>query len=257
MTQRLAGTWLTAGALVGLAAVAWAVTVRQAFGMGSMGMGLIQVGTGTPTEIAAPLFIAMWLTMTVAMMFPTVVPMVLAHRMVVQQRGEGALPTATFVFGYLAVWTAIGLVPLLALLSFHEVLSVTGLAEWLPVISGLVLIGAGAYQFTRLKTVCLRTCRSPLEFVLTHDFGAGALGAFRAGVAHGAYCVGCCWALMTVLVMVGLMNLVWMAGLTIIFLAEKNWHRGRALSRVAGAAVMVLGAAVIVHPDWLLKVAGG
>lgn len=257
MTQRPAGTWLTVGALVSLAAVAWAATARQALDMGAMATGLIQVGTRMPSDMGAPLFMGMWLTMMVAMMFPTVVPMVLTHRMVVKQRGEGALPTVAFVLGYLAVWTAIGMLPLAAFLSFPEMSTIAGFAAWLPVLSGLVLVSAGLYQFTSLKSVCLKACRGPLEFILNHDFGAGTPGALRAGVVHGAYCLGCCWALMTVLVVVGFMNLIWMAALALIFLAEKNWRQGRRLSKVAGAFVAVLGAAVIVHPGWLTTVAGG
>ena len=242
-------------ALVGLAAVAWAVTARQAFEMSSIVNGLAQVGQRMPSDMAAPLFMAMWLAMIAAMMLPTVAPMVLAHRMVIRARGEGWLPTAVFVAGYLAVWTAIGLVPLLAFLAFRGLMDPAPV--WVGPVAGIVLIVAGIYQFTSWKGACLKACRTPLSFIMTHDFGRGSRGAVMAGASHGAWCVGCCWALMSVLVVVGLMNLVWMAGLALIFLLEKNWRHGVAVSRIAGAAVASLGVAVLMQPQmlgWLANV---
>jgi predicted metal-binding membrane protein len=241
--------------LVALAAVAWALTVRQAFDMGSMVSGLAEVGQRMPNGMAAPVFMAMWLAMMAAMMLPTVAPMVLAHHMVVGARGEGWLPTVVFVAGYLAVWTAIGLVPLLAFLGFRGLMDPA--PGWLTPVAGIVLVGAGIYQFTPWKGACLNACRTPLNFIMTHDFGRGSRGAARAGAAHGAWCLGCCWALMSVLVVVGLMNLVWMAGLALIFLLEKNWRHGVAVSRIAGTAVALLGLTVLLQPQalgWLANV---
>ena len=240
--------------LVSLAAVAWAITARQAFDMGSMVSGLAEVGQRMPNDMAAPVFMAMWLAMMVAMMLPTVAPIVLAHHMVVGARGEGWLPTAIFIAGYLAVWTAIGLVPLLAFLGFRGMMDPA--PGWVTPVAGIVLIVAGVYQFTPLKRVCLRACRTPLNFIITHDFGRGSRGAARAGASHGAWCLGCCWALMSVLVVVGLMNLVWMAGLALIFLLEKNWRHGVAVSRIAGTGVALLGIAILMQPQvlgWLVN----
>ena len=119
-----------------------------------------------------------------------------------------------------------------------------------------MLLGAGLYQFTPWKRACLRACRTPLGFMMTHNFGSGTPGAFKAGLAHGAYCLGCCWALMAVLVVVGLMNLVWMAALALVFLAEKNWRHGVWLNRVAGTAVALVGCAVLLNPDVLGIISG-
>ncbi len=233
-------------ALVGLAAVSWLLTIRQATGMGSMLSGLGQIGTLMPNDMAPLLFMLMWLSMMGAMMLPSVGPMVLAHRMVVRKRGEGWLPTAAFVAGYLAVWTAIGVIPLLAFLGFR---SLAGPAPaWVVPTAGAVLIGAGLYQFTSWKGACLKACRSPLNFILTHDFGRGPRGAALAGASHGAWCLGCCWALMAVLVVVGLMNLTWMAALAAVFVLEKNWKHGVALTWVAGTVVILLGIAVLAEP---------
>jgi predicted metal-binding membrane protein len=241
--------------LVALAAVAWAITARQAFDMGSMVSGLAEIGQRMPNDMAAPVFMAMWLAMMAAMMLPTVAPMVLAHHMVVGARGEGWLPTAVFVAGYLAVWTAIGLVPLLAFLGFRSLMDPA--PGWVAPVAGIVLVVTGIYQFTPWKGACLRACRTPLTFIMTHDFGSGSRGAVRAGASHGAWCLGCCWALMSVLVVVGLMNLVWMAGLALIFLLEKNWRHGVAVSRIAGTGVALLWVAVVVQPSvlgWLANV---
>jgi predicted metal-binding membrane protein len=242
--------------LVGLAAVAWALTIQQAKGMADMVTGLSQVGSRMPNPMTAPLFLGMWLTMMVAMMFPTIAPMVLAHRLVALHRGEGVLPSVTFVLGYLVVWTAIGVVPLAAFLGFRDLPEDAAVTAWLPRLSGLVLLGAGLYQFTPWKRTCLRACRTPLGFIMTHNFGTGAPGAFKAGLSHGAYCLGCCWALMTVLVVVGLMNLVWMAALALVFLVEKSWRHGAIFNRVAGSAVALVGCAVLVYPDVLVIVSG-
>jgi predicted metal-binding membrane protein len=237
------------GVLVALAAVAWAITARQAFDMGSMVSGLAQVGQRMPNDMAVPVFMGMWLAMMAAMMLPTVAPMVLAHRMVTNARGEGWLPTAVFVAGYLAVWTVIGLVPLLAFLGFRALMYPA--PAWVTLVAGIVLLSAGVYQFTPWKGTCLRACRTPLSFIMTHDFGRGSRGALQAGASHGAWCLGCCWALMSVLVVVGLMNLVWMAALALIFLLEKNWKHGVLVSRIAGTAVAFFGVAVLIQPQVL------
>jgi predicted metal-binding membrane protein len=243
-------------ALVALAVIAWGLTLQQAAGMSDMVTGLAQVGSRMSNPMTAPVFMLMWLTMMVAMMFPTIAPMVLAHRLVVMHRGDGAWPSVAFVLGYIAVWTAIGLVPLALFLGFRDLPDDHPILPWLPRISGIVLLIAGLYQFTPWKRICLRACRTPLSFMMTHNFGSGAPGALRAGVSHGAYCLGCCWALMTVLVVVGLMNLVWMALLALIFLVEKNWRYGLQINRVVGSAIALLGVAVLLFPDVLGIVSG-
>jgi predicted metal-binding membrane protein len=232
----------TASILLALAAVAWFLSWVQSAGM-------------MVTDLSAPLFMAMWLTMMVAMMFPTVAPIVLAHRMVVLKRGEGIIPSMAFVGGYLGVWTVIGLVPLAGLLAFQTLARPLD-ARWLEVGAGGALVVAGLYQFTSWKSFCIKGCRTPLGFILTHDFGAGAPAAFRAGASHGLYCLGCCWALMAVLVVVGLMNLAWMAVIAVVFLLEKNWRHGVGVSKFAGLAVLTLGVAVAVFPELLAWLSG-
>jgi predicted metal-binding membrane protein len=244
-------TLVTVGVLLALAAAAWWLTWGNADDMQGMVQGLGTVGVDMPMDMSVPVFMAMWLTMMVAMMFPTIAPIVLLHRLVMRRHDKGLRPTATFTAGYLVVWTAVGVIPLLLLIAFRDVADG---ADWVPHVAGGVLVVAGAYQFTRWKEACLRACRSPLTFLATHDFGSGLLGTLRAGASHGLYCLGCCWALMAVLFVVGLMNLVWMAAIAVVFLAEKNWKHGQRLTWVVGAAVLALGAAVLIHPELLSSI---
>lgn len=250
-------TVVTVTLLVALAGLAWWATVARARDMRGMAMddmpvvdGIASVG-GMTMDLGAGVFLAMWVTMMVAMMFPTIAPIVLLHRMVMRRAGAGPGRTVSFVAGYLLVWAAVGVVPLALLLAFR---SASAGAAWVAPTAGVVLVVAGAYQFTPLKRACQRACQSPITFLSTHDFGQGLDGTLRAGAMHGLYCLGCCWALMGVLFTVGLMNLAWMAAISLVFLAEKNWRHGLALSRVAGVAVAVLGLVVLVRPEVLTAV---
>ncbi len=226
-------------ALLGCAAVAWLVTISQASAMGMGGMAMMSAG----------LFLVTWLVMMVAMMFPSVAPMVLAYASVARARSEGYVPTAAFVLGYFVVWTAAGLVPLAVPQAVNQVWMTP--PSWLPRVGGAAIIVAGIYQFTPLKYACLRACRSPLGFILSHDFGRGLPSAVRAGASHGLYCLGCCWALMVVLAVIGLMNIAWMAVIAAVFFIEKNVRFGDVLPRAVGVACVAGGLAVIAWP-WLL-----
>jgi predicted metal-binding membrane protein len=227
------------------AAAAWIITAIQSASMGMGGMAMLGAG----------LFVVIWVVMMVAMMFPSVTPMVLAHAAIVRSRGGGSLPTVGFVAGYLLVWTAAGLVPLAALEALNQML-VPFSASTLVRLGGAVILLAGVYQFTPLKNACLKSCRSPMGFIMTHDFGGGTPGAARAGMSHGLYCLGCCWALMAVLAVVGLMNLAWMAVIAVVFFLEKNWSYGVPLTRVVGTVCIVGGLAVVVSPNVLSMVGG-
>ena len=226
-------------AVVAVALCGWTLTIWQASGMGGM----------TAAELAVPAFLLMWVGMMVAMMGPTIVPLVRAHLLVVRKQGRASSDTVALVAGYFAIWFAIGLLPA-ALFAFVQ-RGYPGLPIAFRFIAATVLVLAGLYQFTDLKSACLRACRSPLSFLMTHDFGAGAPGAFGSGLAHGLYCLGCCWALMVVLGVVGFMNLAWMAALSLLFFLEKNWRFGASLSRAAGAAVAGLGVLVGIVPGLL------
>lgn len=238
-------------ALVALSALAWRSTALDAIAMRDMAMGLGQIGSRMQGRMSAAAFLAMWIAMMAAMMLPTVSPMVLAHVAVSRNRGDGILPTVVFVAGYLLVWSAIGVVPMVALWGFAALSDEAAQSRWLPTVAGLILVTAGAYQFTAWKKLCLDQCQSPFAFVAMHDFVGGSRSALRAGVIHGAYCLGCCWAVMTVLVVVGLMNLGWMVGIFLLFLAEKHWKHGLVLAKIAGTALITLGAAIVAWPAML------
>ncbi|WP_345041787.1 DUF2182 domain-containing protein [Georgenia daeguensis] len=234
--------------------MAWALVARST-AMHGMVDGLAQVAAPMAMTLAAPTFLGMWVGMMVAMMFPTAVPLVAAHRLVGRRRGDSPWTTAALVAGYLSTWSVAGVVPFAVLVLLRDVATGGGETEWLPVAAGGILVAAGLYQFTGWKTVCLRTCRSPLAFVARHDFAGGARSAVRAGFLQGTYCLGCCWALMTVLLVVGLMNLLWMAVLSLVFIGEKVWRRGWALPRFVGVALVGLGVAIALHPPLLGVVA--
>ena len=200
--------------------------------------------------LGAGLFLITWLVMMVAMMFPAIGPMVLAHASLVRSRGEGATPTVTFIGAYLLVWAAAGLVPLAAIQVLTSSIAIP-VSGWLPRLGGALILLAGIYQLSPLKNVCLKACRTPLGFLLTHDFGRGSMGAVRAGMWHGLNCLGCCWALMAVLAVLGLMNIIWMAAFAAVFFVEKNVRFGPRLAQVVGIACIVGGLAVMVSPSLL------
>ena len=227
--------------LIGVAAAAWLVTAQQAASMAAMG-GIAMVGGG--------LFLGTWVVMTVAMMFPAVAPIVLTYAGVVRSRGEATMGTVVLVVGYLVVWTAAGLV-LLGVIQLLGSSIAAPVESWLPRLGGAIVVLAGIYQLTPLNNACLRACRSPLGFILSHDFGVGTSAAARTGLLHGLECVGSCGALMAVLAVLGLMNLALMAVVAVVFLLEKTWRHGIMLSHVAGAASVILGLTVIIRPDIL------
>ena len=244
------------GALLVVSLLAWAGTIDDAHSMRGMAMGLGQLGTRVQGPMGVTLFLAMWVTMMTAMMLPAVAPTVLAHLAITRRRGDGFGPTLVFVGGYLLVWSAIGVVPLAGFTALSRWNVDAAPQQLLPGLAGAILIVAGAYQFTRWKRRCLEHCQSPFAFVAHHDFGGGARGALRAGIVHGAYCLGCCWALMLVLLAVGLMNLAWMAGLFALIYVEKTWRYGLALARIAGLALIALGVAIVASPALLELVSG-
>jgi predicted metal-binding membrane protein len=191
----------------------------------------------------------MWAVMMVAMMLPSAAPVtLLVASIATRRRAAGTLrgiSTAPFVLGYLAVW--LGFAALATVLQWRldaaELLSETiALASMRA--AGLVLVVAGIYQWTPLKQACLRHCRSPLGFLLQH-WRDGALGAFAGGARHGAFCLGCCWMLMVLLFVGGIMNLAWIAGIALLVLIEKTLPWGGSMARVTGAILAVWGAVTL------------
>ncbi len=196
--------------------------------------------------------LAMWWVMMIAMMAPTAAPVVLLYAEVVrnaQAAGRlavGPVPVTSFVLGYLIAWLAFSLVATVAQWGLETAGLLSGLMMWSTsrVLSGTVLIAAGLYQLTPWKDACLHQCRSPIGY-LTAVWKPGRIGALAMGWRHGLFCVGCCWLLMALLFVGGTMNLVWMAALTLLALLEKVAPGGRAISRVAGVAMLALAGYVL------------
>ena len=187
--------------------------------------------------------IAMWAVMMVGMMAPSVSPMLLLFAATRAGRGKRgvSLATLTFGLGYIAVWAGFSVVAAVAQWGLHQAAMLSAaMASSSGRLSGAILIVAGAYQLMSWKSRCLTHCRSPLGFLMT-NWRDGTIGAFRMGFRHGAYCLGCCWALMCVLFVVGVMNLIWVATLTGFVLIEKTGPGGAIVARVAGAAMVVIG----------------
>jgi predicted metal-binding membrane protein len=228
--------------------------------MGAMGgMGMDDAADMAATGMAGAgwslagftTFIAAWAAMMAAMMFPATAPMLLLFRTVTTHRQAGTrayAPTWVFAAGYLLVWIAVGALTWALVQILSEAAGRLGAVEratWAPLALGAVLIGAGLYQLTPLKHVCLDHCRSPFAFVMQH-WRSGYGGALQMGIVHGLYCLGCCWALFAVLVAAGIMSLAWMLVLTLIIFAEKVLPGGRRTSQIAGIAFLLLGIVVAV-----------
>lgn len=238
---------LILAALILLAAVAWAILIWQGTTMGDQMMGLTM-------GMEAAVFLAIWVVMMVAMMFPTAAPMILMFARIAaskREREQVFVPTWVFVSGYLVVWTLFGV------LAYGLALAATtlaGQAMWLMEhagrIGGLALILAGLYQLSPLKSTCLSKCRTPLSFILT-SWREGYGGAFRMGLEHGLYCLGCCWLLFVILFPLGIMNVAAMAVITLLIFAEKSLPVGRQIGTAAAVALIAYGALVLVMPALL------
>ena len=235
--------------LLGLAAAGWVVFLRQAgepTGMHEdMGPDLTMGGSW-------PLFLAMWVAMMVAMMFPAAAPMIVMYG---RMRRSDPLSVALFTGSYIALWFVFGLGAYLASSGIETAASGS---QWVAMnwgrAGGALLVMAGMYQLTPLKDICLRQCRTPLLFVMTR-WRDGRAGAVRMGLVHGLYCVGCCWLLFLILIPLGVMNAAAMAAVAAVVFAEKVVPRGRGIGILAAAAMIVYGAAVILQPSLLPTVA--
>ena len=242
-------------AAAGLAAVAglsWLWLIAMASEMAGMEMGaLLAAGPAPWTALDFGLTAAMWSVMMVAMMLPSAAPMILIYglaRRRQQQKGRGGeyASNGAFAAGYLLAWAgfSVAATGLQWALEQAALLS-PAMASASPWLGGGLLVGAGLYQFTPLKQACLVRCRAPFEFLSRH-WRPGAGGAFAMGLHHGAFCLGCCWVLMGLLFVLGVMNLAWVGALAAFVLLEKLVPRGSQFGRAAGVALIAWGIAVLV-----------
>lgn len=243
------------GGLAALTLLSWAYLVSAADGMvagagasGGAAVGMVMPQVQAWGALDLLLLFVMWAVMMVAMMVPSVAPLVLVFTRARRRRQEGgtgvAGSAAILLLGYLTVWAGFGLVATLAQWGLHRAALLSPMMESTSsLLGGGLLLAAGAFQFTPLKRACLVQCRSPVSFLASH-WRPGARGTFVLGVKHGAYCVGCCWMLMALLFVAGVMNLLWVAVIAGFVLVEKVAPRGRLVGRVAGVALIVSGLAL-------------
>jgi predicted metal-binding membrane protein len=189
----------------------------------------------------------MWSVMMVAMMLPSAAPTILLVLAAHRRSGGSMLASACFAGGYLAVWTGFSGIAAMTQWSFHRAAILSPeMTAASPLFGGALLIVAGAYQWLPIKYACLSHCRSPLAFLARH-WRAGWSGSLRMGVLHGAFCLGCCWALMALLFVGGVMNLLWVGILTAFVLVEKLAPHGPLVGRTAGAILAAWGLWVILR----------
>jgi predicted metal-binding membrane protein len=259
----LAWVYVVAGAGLGMSA--WRMTTVSLFPHKSMAAAPADTGgMDMPTEMMSTgavawdaamwaLIIAMWWVMMIAMMIPSVAPTILLYARVYRHAAAGeqivrkVAPTSSFASGYILVWLIFSVVAAVLqwLLVRTDLLSYLMMGSQSPWLSGCVLIAAGLYQMSPWKSACLAHCRSPTEF-LTRYWRPGAAGALRLGTLHGVYCVGCCWVLMALLFVGGVMNLVWIGVLAALVLAEKVLPGGPWLGRIVGMLSIAWGMATFV-----------
>jgi predicted metal-binding membrane protein len=240
-------TWVI---LLIVTAAAWLDVIRSSLGAPDMMMTMFM-----PMTVSDGLaFVASWGVMMTAMMLPSALPMIGLYA--ATQRAESAaaprgVPVAVFTLVYLGVWAASGAPVYLAhtgLMALSPRAFACGVAT--------VLLAAGVFQLSPLKQACLRACRSPLGFLLGH-WRAGLRGSLALGWAHAMYCLGCCWALMVVLVAAGAMGLAWVLLIAAVVAAEKLLPRGEWIARATGGALLLLGVAVALRPAFVTALRAG
>lgn len=234
--------------LLAAVALAWAYLFALPHGMSEMedmaGGAAALVAMRPWSAADFTLMAAMWAVMMVAMMVPSATPMILLFARIARtqaQHGQPFAPTALFFAGYVAIWISFSLGATAIQWGLEQAALLSPVAIRLsPLLGSAVLVAAGLYQFTPLKRACLRGCRSPFQF-LVERWRPGLRGAFIMGVEHGALCVGCCWFLMALLFVGGVMSLLWVVAIAVFVLAEKTMPSGATLGRIAGLALVALG----------------
>jgi len=255
---------IVAAALIALTALTWSYVIWLAadMEMGGMDMSefrMIPSGFGLMMPAGAPwppvefaYVFAMWAVMMIGMMTPSATPMILIYVRVGRQAASQQQPfaaTSWFAGGYLLSWIGFAIAATVAQWGIERLgWLTTDMTVSNDIVGGIVLIAVGLYQWTPLKDVCLRQCQAPLQFIQRHGgFRADVSGSLALGFRHGAYCIGCCWVLMALLFVGGVMNVLWIAVITIFVLLEKLVPAGRVISRITGAGFLAAGAWLIVR----------
>lgn len=234
-------------ALAGLVVLCWLYLIDEARQMAAMDPAMVMPPKGAADLL---LLLAMWWIMMIGMMLPSAAPMILTFAAVNRSRrarGRPYTPTVLFTSGYLLTWGGFSVAATLAQWGLEQasLLAPMAMKTTSALLGGLLFIAAGLYQLTPIKSACLRSCRSPFDFVINH-WRDGAVGALRMGAAHGLYCLGCCWIPMALLFAVGAMDLVWVAALTAVVLIEKLLPGGEWVARVGGVMLIGWGVRLVV-----------
>jgi len=240
-------------ALLGVTAIAWLYLLAMRQDMAGMDMdsmpGMAMPMAAPWTAAAFALTFAMWWVMMLGMMLPSAAPMILTFATLNRSkraRGQSFVPTSVFAAGYLVTWGVFSLGATVAQWALDRIALLSPMmATTSPALDGALLILAGVYQFTPLKQVCLRHCRSPFAFVLNH-WRDGWDGALRMGLEHGGYCLGCCWVVMALLFVVGVMNLLLVAAIAVFVFAEKLLPGGVWIGRIGGGVMLGFGVWLVV-----------
>ena len=242
--------------------LAWAYVLHLASGMAPAMSGMDMPMTMTATPMPGPwsatdfgFALLMWSVMMIGMMMPSVAPTILLYAAVGRSAAAQAKPfaaTGWFAAGYFLAWIIFSVGATLAQTALSGAMLVTPMLKSASApLSGAALMVAGLYQWSPWKTACLSQCRAPLSFIQSHGgFQRRAGPSLRLGLRHGLYCVGCCWALMLLLFVLGVMNLFWIAALAALVLVEKLWVRGVLASRAMGIAAVV-GGAYLIAQRWI------
>ncbi len=253
--------------LLAVAVMAWVAAVRQAAAMPALEPGADMGAMPMPAPSAAsPVpagellgYLAAWGVMMAAMMLPSATPMIAFYGALRRKSApprQPGLPTAGFAIVYLVVWIAFGVPVYLASAALTWAIGMyPAAAGTRPYAVAVVLLAAGLYQFSSFKRACLRACQSPVGFLMGHWRG-GYGGTLRLAGEHAAYCVGCCWGLMLVLVAAGAMSLPWVLLIAVVVFAEKLFPRGQWLARVVGGALIVMAVLILVQPGWAALLRG-
>ena len=230
--------------------LSWVYLIAMARGMAISGGDCLSM-TGEPWSVGYfTAMLVMWIIMMVGMMVPSAIPMVLIYASIARKaarEGSSLAATEIFVAGYVIIWSLFGLVATIAQWALDRLALLSPIMmSNSQILGGLLLLIAGVYQLTPVKGACLRRCRSPFQFISTH-WKPGGLGAFRIGIEHGFFCLGCCWVLMALLFVGGVMNLWWIGGLTLFVLFEKVAPFGVMAGRMIGGIVAFCGLLVLVR----------
>ena len=244
--------------VVGGIVLAWALALGvQLSGRGHALHHDWLIDGGLPLGAGLIVFLLAWQLHLAAMMLPSSLPLFALFSQASEGQPSSGRVRAAFLGGYASVWTTFGAAAFLGDVVLHRGVHRfpwIGQRTWL--ITGAVLVVAGAFQFSAVKDRCLQQCRHPGAFLLRH-YERGVGGAFRMGRRHGMFCLGCCWALMLLMFAVGVANLLWMAPLAVVMYVEKTSKKGAEITAGVGIALLGLGGIVLAHPAWLPSAFGG